>query len=958
MRIFLFLLTFTLPAVLSAQKNIGGIKGVIYDSLNDYALQSASISVFKNADSSVVDFQLSNTSGEFDIKNLPVKTPLYFIISHTGYQSLVKSFLLDSTVLVMDFRKISLRPKADNELEEVTIRAVQPIRMNGDTLEINPDAFRLDSNAVVEDMLMRTPGLTVWSDGTITMNGRKIDKVYVGGKPFFGGSTQTATQNLPKNAIEKIQIYQEKDYNKVQAMDERADSLYTMNIKLKEDKNKGIFGKVGAGYGTDDRYTGDGVIQAYNKRTQLGIAAGINNINKEEGTGENAFLENTFKSNFRMFFAGRGGAANGITRRTYANLKMQHSFSDADNSQFYNRLSTDYGYLNLLTNVNSATTNIQNVIRDNKTYKVTNTGENIGINSSTGNNAKFLYENRKQFGNFVNITATYNNQFSNNQSTSQTEASQDNLVTSQSLNTHKSTSTNDNFNLFGFIRSNDAGQLKDPRENFMVFFNAGHNKGNSNSHTVSNFTSYIDTISSDKIDRKYLNNNTGYYASLNFQYEGFKNLIFGIYNFFNIDMALLNEISINRDERNTAVADLNPDNNQYYQNDLLTNDNMLTNFSYKPGLSLRKSINKSVWEKYSYWFSAGLELKQQFLSQKNESSFLIRNIERHFSSFTPSLNANYGFTKNNAYRINAYMWSNIQLTPPSIDQLYPIVDSTNRYSIMVGNPDLKAPTARYLNSNIELSRAKMNTKSNYSASLGISVNHISDAISDNVVYDGTNRSVRYLLNVKNQHTISGNFNARFSTNLNKTNSLSFNYRSNLSANKRPGYINHIPSVSRNNSLSNNLSATYSLLDKFNISIGETIGTNTSEQSGSNPTASVIRNFSTEGNINYFITKTLSFNTSLNHQKNIAANGNAIQAGIWNITTTYRFMQQKAELKFSAFDLLKQNKNIVNFVRENSASTTISNGLQQYFMLTFSYYPRKFGGKTGNPTPRGGVIIVK
>src|SRR5690606_2265159 len=115
----------------------------------------------------------------------------------------------------------------------------------------------------------------------------------------------------------------------------------------------------------------DGVIQAYNKRTQLGIAAGINNINKEEGTGENAFLENTFKSNFRMFFAGRGGAANGITRRTYANLKMQHSFSDADNSQFYNRLSTDYGYLNLLTNVNSATTNIQNVIRDNKTYKVT-----------------------------------------------------------------------------------------------------------------------------------------------------------------------------------------------------------------------------------------------------------------------------------------------------------------------------------------------------------------------------------------------------------------------------------------------------------------------------------------------------------------------------------------------------------------------------------------------------------
>ncbi|MFX4351330.1 hypothetical protein ABTA28_19630, partial [Acinetobacter baumannii] len=76
--------------------------------------------------------------------------------------------------------------KTDNEMDEVVVKAVQPIRMNGDTLEINPDAFKLDSNAVVEDMLMRVPGLTVWGDGTITMNGRKLEKVYVDGKPFFG----------------------------------------------------------------------------------------------------------------------------------------------------------------------------------------------------------------------------------------------------------------------------------------------------------------------------------------------------------------------------------------------------------------------------------------------------------------------------------------------------------------------------------------------------------------------------------------------------------------------------------------------------------------------------------------------------------------------------------------------------------------------------------------------------
>jgi hypothetical protein len=54
------------------------------------------------------------------------------------------------------------------------------------------------------------------------------------------------------------------------------------------------------------------------------------------------------------------------------------------------------------------------------------------------------------------------------------------------------------------------------------------------------------------------------------------------------------------------------------------------------------------------------------------------------------------------------------------------------------------------------------------------------------------------------------------------------------------------------------------------------------------------------------------------------------------------MKQQAELKFSAMDLLKQYQNISNTVTEYGTSTRITNGLQQYFLVTFSYYPRKFG----------------
>ena len=54
------------------------------------------------------------------------------------------------------------------------------------------------------------------------------------------------------------------------------------------------------------------------------------------------------------------------------------------------------------------------------------------------------------------------------------------------------------------------------------------------------------------------------------------------------------------------------------------------------------------------------------------------------------------------------------------------------------------------------------------------------------------------------------------------------------------------------------------------------------------------------------------------------------------------MKQQGELKFSAMDLLKQYQNITNSVTAYGTTTRITNGLQQYFLLTFSYYPRKFG----------------
>ncbi|MCD2424890.1 outer membrane beta-barrel family protein [Niabella pedocola] len=958
MRRLVLLTLILLPFAVFAQKKTGSIKGILYDSINDYALQSASVTVYKQADSSIVEFQLSNTQGEFEIKNIPVKTALYCMISYTGYRPLIRNFQLDTLTMLTNFGKLFLTHQGKDELDEVVIKAVQPLRMNGDTLEINPDAFKLDSNAVVEDMLLRVPGLTVWGDGTITMNGRKLEKVYVDGKPFFGGAAQTATQNLPKNAIEKIQLYQEKDVSKLTNTEEKTDSLYSMNIKLKADKKKGLFGKVGAGYGTDNRYTGDAVAQAYDKKNQLGVAAGINNINKEEGTGENAFMENTFKSNFRFFYGGRGNANDGITRRTYGNLKWQHSFSESENSQFYNRFTSDYGYLNTYKNYLSNSTSVQTV--DN--YKLSNISNNKSNNDNTSNTVKFLYENRKKFGNYVNISANYVNQYSTSSSEGQTNVFRnDTTAVSRNSSSSYSTSNSNNFYMFGWMRSNDYEMRDDPRKNYSINFGGGYNESQTNRGTINTLESLADSIYTNTIDRKYNNYNKSYNANIGLNYDGLRPLLFGIYNFFNINMSLMNNINFSRNEQDATAFDLDTLTHQYVVNQHLTNTNTLTNFSYNPALNFNKSINKSVWGKYYYWLNFGMDLRYQFLNQSNESSILNRNIDRSFNAFVPSLNANFSYQKENAMRINSYVWANMSAQPPSIDQLYPIIDDAERYNMIAGNPFLKAPKTKNVNYNFEINRARLNSKSNYGARLGFNFNDVSRAIGDSLVYlsDSTGRSIRYLINVGHQRTLGGNLNLNFSTNINKMNTISFNYTASLNNNNRPGYINNKMSTSDNTSLSNNFNVLYNWIDKFNISIGEIVSTNRNRQSNSKQPVSMIRNYTTTSNINYFITKSLTFNTSVNYQTNKAANREAVTATIWNANAIYRFMQQKAELRLSAFDLLRQNKNIVNSLANNAAITTVTNGLQQYYMITFSYYPRKFGGG-GNRRSGGspGMIMMR
>jgi hypothetical protein len=112
-----------------------------------------------------------------------------------------------------------------------------PVTINNDTVEFNTENFKTQPNAVVEDMLKKLPGVTVDNDGTVRVNGQRVNRVLVNGKEFFTGDPKMATKNLDADAVDKVQVFDKKsDRAEFTGVDD-GQSEKTINLKLKKDRN-------------------------------------------------------------------------------------------------------------------------------------------------------------------------------------------------------------------------------------------------------------------------------------------------------------------------------------------------------------------------------------------------------------------------------------------------------------------------------------------------------------------------------------------------------------------------------------------------------------------------------------------------------------------------------------------------------------------------------------------------
>lgn len=264
----LFVLT-----VLTLKSYAQSISGKLIDNEKN-PLEFVSVALINPVDSTLISYDTSDIEGNFTLLKVP-KGVTIFQAHLLGFKTYQKQIEQNGNPIELGI--ISM--ENDNQLDEVVVKSIVPVTIKKDTIAYNTNAFKINVDDTVEDLLKKLPGVEVDASGKVTAQGEDVTKVYVDGKEYFGDKPTIATKNLSADAIKKIEVIDEKSEKvRVSGVND-FERKKVINLVLNDDNKTNDFGKIQGGYGTDDRYLAGLNYNRFSSKVQTSIIGKFNNIN-------------------------------------------------------------------------------------------------------------------------------------------------------------------------------------------------------------------------------------------------------------------------------------------------------------------------------------------------------------------------------------------------------------------------------------------------------------------------------------------------------------------------------------------------------------------------------------------------------------------------------------------------------------------------------------------------------
>ena len=945
------------------------LRGRVVDAGDTSALIGVTVMVTSTTDSSAKTGAATDANGGFVVGNLAADK--YIVnLNYLGY----KTQNMPVTIAGADASLGIIKMKsAANELKGVTIKDKE-IRATqlGDTSQFNASAYKTHPDATAEDLVTKMPGVTSDNNG-VKVNGENLQQVYVDGKPFFGSDPTLALRNMPSEVIDKIQIFDKlSDQSSFTGFDD-GNSQKTMNIVTKGNKREGEFGKVYAGFGTDNTYTAGGNINFFKGDRRITIVGLSNNINQQNfsaqdlfgvtgGSGGNRGGGGGGRGNFGGGNGGGSGANNFfVGQQNGITTTNSLGFNYSDNWGKKLKVSGSY-FFNSTDNVSNT-----NLVRNYfDTSKLPSDNVYTELDSSDVRNTNHRVNLRFEYtiDSFNTVIFTPGVSFqSNDNNTHQLAYTDkgDTLLTQ----THNFNGANTS----GYSSSDNIllqHKFRKPRRTISLNVSTSINEKDGNAVS---WAHNLNGVVPDSLDQHSTIYNNGYTVSPNVTYTepaGKKGQFLVTYN-----------PSFSKSSSDKETSDKNLVSNEYTTLDTQLSNKYTTNYNtQKGGLSYRVGDRKMT-------FTVGANVQYATLEGQQIFPYTF-NVNRSFTSILPNAMYNYRYADGRNLRI-MYRTNTVA---PSVTQLQNVVDVSNPLLLKTGNPDLLQDYEHTLIVRYGLTKSK--TGRNFFVNLYANYidNYIGNStiqpLKSDVKFEGPLMKDSVTIKQGNQLTLPVNVNGYFNerafitygfpvafikSNLNLIGGFNFT--------RTPGEINNALNYSNNAAPSWGLVLGSNISEQIDFTLSYSGNYNYVSNTLQSSVNSKYYSHTAAFKINYIFKKNLVLNTNITHNYYSAFSSTGNQSYfLWNAYAGYKMLKSKAlEVRITAFDILNQNRSVTRTVSDNYIENNNTRVLQQYFMFQLTYTIRHFkgtlpelekpdagdmrsmfrgqGGRGGGFSPRGG-----
>lgn len=810
-----------------------------------------------------------------------------------------------------------------NMLEEVVVDGVITVQVKGDTVEYSTRDLKLRDGSVAEDALKRLQGVEVDKDGNVTAQGESVTRVRINGKDFFGGDVKTATQNLPANIIEKIQVVD--DYGDMANLtgNRTGDSEKVLNIQIDPKYNSGWMTTLRVGGGTEERYQATGMWMGLTDKSQVSILGNLNNMNAQ------LFDFQTVGGGARRGRGPGGGGGwspNGLTNTGSIGVNIRHDFSE--------RLKVygSYSYGRDDNDVFSSTNRLYTFETGDQTETGDNISNTIRANHRFESNIEWNITDRD----YLKLTPQFGVDDNTGNSLDSSAYYLDNLLDNRSIQRTLTNSQAPRYALSGLYNR----KLSDHGRNFFINFNYN------NATTESDYRRELDRQLADPNNA---NAELTEVYELTYQNVNNKNWNAGASLSYTEPVGEKGRIEVTYDMNVTDYDNNNNQRAEHKDGSVNTKPELNFDYDYDYAFSSHRIGTSYTFNNDKLRYTLGASVQPTLLKGSAFSQSESAVIDRKNFNVVPIASFEYKFSRQSNLTAN---YSG-RASEPGVNQVLPFEVSTSRTSTTIGNPDLDPEFTHGMR--IRFRSGDFQKGKTFFAMLRgdltkdkivSSVKRYRDESADPLDRVGLVQETRYLNETgENVYDIGSFYHLGRSF---RQNTLSFMWGGGVSFNKGVSYVTEDPNVaigdknlqSRFN-VQQFLGFRYLPSENLEINPGLRFNYGRTENSLDNRVQNITGWTPTLiGSVN--ITPTTIFGADVSKTFNSGYGDLNVNPFIINTYIEQRFLKgQRGTLRLQAFDLLNEQTNISRTVGDNYIFDSQTNRLARYIMMTFTFKLQKF-----------------